>query len=428
MIGTCGPRVPAHQVTTRHLGAAYPFIAEAGLGSRGVVVGDDLLGGSFVFDPFELYAQGVISNPNMVVFGQIGRGKSAFVKTFLWRQAVFGRRAWVVDPKGEYGDLAAAWGVRPVALRPGGAIRLNPLDPGPEHVGGPVDGEGSTARRQMELLVSLAGACLRRDLLPRERAALGAALQVATERATVPIVPTVVEALLDPAAQAAASLRTSRGELLEDGRDVALELRRLVHGDLCGMFDGPTTDGLDLSSPLVILDLSALYSSSALGVLMACATAWLQAHLARAAAASGAGRAQTFVVIDEAWALLSNLGVARWLQASWKLSRAFGVANVAILHRVTDLHSVGASDSEQVALAKGLLADSETRVIYAQSPGELAVASDLLSLSSTEASLLPQLRRGVALWKVGQGSYLVQHRLSNLERTLVNTDGAMAAG
>jgi hypothetical protein len=428
VIGTSGPRVPAHQVTTRNLGAAYPFIAEAGLGSRGVVVGDDLLGGSFVFDPFELYAQGVISNPNMVVFGQIGRGKSAFVKTFLWRQAVFGRRAWVVDPKGEYGDLAAAWGVRPVALRPGGAIRLNPLDPGPEHVGGLVDGEGSTARRQMELLVSLAGACLRRDLVPRERAALGAALQVATERATVPIVPTVVEALLDPAAGAAASLRTSRSELLEDGRDVALELRRLVHGDLCGMFDGPTTDGLDLSSPLVILDLSALYSSSALGVLMACATAWLQAHLARAAAASGAGRAQTFVVIDEAWALLSNLGVARWLQASWKLSRAFGVANVAVLHRVTDLHSVGASDSEQVALAKGLLADSETRVIYAQSPGKLAVASDLLSLSSTEGSLLPQLRRGVALWKVGQGSYLVQHRLSDLERTLVNTDGAMAAG
>jgi len=35
----------------------------------------------------------------MVVFGQIGRGKSAFVKTFLWRQAVFGRRAWVVDPR-----------------------------------------------------------------------------------------------------------------------------------------------------------------------------------------------------------------------------------------------------------------------------------------------------------------------------------------
>ena len=164
------PHLPAHQVTTRNLGAAYPFIAEAGLGRRGVVIGDDLLGGSFVFDPFELYAAGVVSNPNMVVFGQIGRGKSAFVKTFLWRQAVFGRRAWVVDPKGEYGDLADAWGVRPVALRPGGAIRLNPLDPGPDAEGAAPD---ATGRRRMELLASLASACLGRSLVPRERAALG---------------------------------------------------------------------------------------------------------------------------------------------------------------------------------------------------------------------------------------------------------------
>jgi len=430
------PRVPAHQVTTRNLGAAYPFIAEAGLGRRGVVIGDDLLGGSFVFDPFELYAAGVVSNPNMVVFGQIGRGKSAFVKSFLWRQAVFGRKAWVVDPKGEYGDLADAWGVRPVALRPGGAIRLNPLDPGPDDDG--EAGPDASGRRRMELLSSLASACLGRGLVPRERAALGVALAEATRGAAVPTVPVVVEALLTPTSDAARSLRTEQRDLLEDGRDVALELRRLVHGDLCGMFDGPTTVGLDLSSPLVVLDLSALYSSAALGVLMACATAWLQAAMARTAVNAGGGgggggggaswgRGRFFLVVDEAWAILSNLGVARWLQSSWKLSRAFGVSNVAVLHRVSDLRSVGASDSEQVALAQGLLSDSETRVVYAQSPGELEAAAELLSLSATESDLLPQLRRGVALWKVGQRSFLVQHRLSAMERSIVDTDAAMTA-
>jgi hypothetical protein len=435
------PRVPAHQVTTRNLGAAYPFIAEAGLGQRGVMIGDDLLGGSFVFDPFELYAAGGVSNPNMVVFGQIGRGKSAFVKTFLWRQAVFGRRAWVVDPKGEYGDLADAWGVRPVALRPGGAVRLNPLDPGPERDGdgsgnGDGDGDGGsdpTGRRRMELLTSLASACLGRNLAPRERAALSSALAATARGSRVPTVPAVVEALLSPSEQAARSLRTARRDLLEDGRDVALELRRLVHGDLCGMFDGPTTTGLDLSAPLVVLDLSALYTSAALGILMACATAWLQATLARTAAGgspmSGAystSPGRFFLVVDEAWAILSNLGVARWLQSSWKLSRAFGVSNLAVLHRVSDLRSVGASDSEQVALAQGLLSDSETRVVYAQAAGELEAAAELLSLSDTEVDLLPQLRRGIALWKVGQRSFLVQHRLSAVERRIVDTDAAMA--
>ncbi len=205
------PHVPAHQVTTRNLGAAYPFIAEAGLTRRGVVIGDDLLGGSFVFDPFELYAAGVVSNPNMVVFGQIGRGKSAFVKTFLWRQAVFGRRAWVVDPKGEYADLARAWGVRPVALRPGGSVRLNPLDPGPDEAplrvrrGDAVTGDlpDATGQRRTELLSSLASACLARALAPRERAALGAALLDCAPRGAVPTVPMVVEALLAPGAEAA---------------------------------------------------------------------------------------------------------------------------------------------------------------------------------------------------------------------------------
>jgi len=195
------------------------------------------------------------------------------------------------------------------------------------------------------------------------------------------------------------------------------------------MFDGPTTPGLDLTAPLVVLDLSALYSSTALGVLMACATAWLQAALARTAVAAGEaaaeGRGRFFLVVDEAWAILSNLGVARWLQSSWKLSRAFGVSNVAVLHRVSDLRSVGASDSEQVALAQGLLSDSETRVVYAQSPGELDAAAELLSLSETEMELLPQLRRGVGLWKVGQRSFLVQHRLSGMERQMVDTDAAM---
>ena len=167
-----GFSVPAHAVTTRNLGAAYPLVAEAGLGHRGVLIGHDLLGGSFVYDPFELYGAGAVSNPNMIVFGQIGRGKSALLKTYLWRQAVFGRQAWVVDPKGEYGPLAELWGVRPVALRPGGAVRLNPLDPvrrpgDAAHVGGPDD----PARRQSELLVSLASACLGRTLRPRERAA-----------------------------------------------------------------------------------------------------------------------------------------------------------------------------------------------------------------------------------------------------------------
>ena len=423
MIGTT-PRVPAHVATTRHLSAAYPLVSEAGLGHEGVLIGRDVLGGSFVYDPFALYRRGVVTNPNMVVFGQIGRGKSSFVKTYLWRQAVFGRHAWVVDPKGEYGPLAQAWGVEPVALRPGGSVRLNPLDTEEEVAGdGPVV-VGEAMRRRVALTASLAVACLGRDLLPRERAAVDAAVGDATGQARAggmpaPVLPQVVDALLAPGADASRDLRTTPSTLMEDGRDVALELRRLVNGDLAGMFDGPTTPGLRLDAPLVVLDLSAVYHSPALGVLMACAAAWLQS------AVRARHRNRIIVVVDEAWAILSNLGVARWLQSSWKLSRAQGVANMAVLHRLSDLRSVGTEGSEQVNLAEGLLADSETRVVYAQSPGEVARTGELLGLTATEAELVTQLRRGMALWKVGQRSFLVEHRLASGERWLTDTDQAM---
>ena len=429
MIGPLGvrlpPGMPAHVATSRHLCAAYPLVAEAGLGHEGVLIGRDVLGGSFVYDPFTLYRRGVVTNPNMVVIGQIGRGKSSFVKSYLWRQAVFGRSAWVIDPKGEYGPLCRAWGVTPVALRPGGPVRLNPLDTGEVVITEGGDRTDEHAARRTALTASLAVSCLGRDLLPRERAAIDAAL-AATDAAArtgsmlAPTLPQVVEALLDPGADAAAALRTTRAELVEDGRDVALELRRLVHGDLRGMFDGPTTEGLRLDGPLVVLDLSAVYHSPALGVLMACAAAWLQS------AVRATHRNQILLVVDEAWAILGNLGVARWLQSSWKLSRALGVANIAILHRLSDLAAVGSAGSEQVGLAEGLLADSETRVVYAQSPGEVARTGELLGLTDTEADLVSTLHRGTALWKVGRRSFLVEHHLGRGERWMVDTDRAMA--
>src|SRR5580658_3631156 len=289
--------IPAHEATTRHLGAVYPFLCEPGIGGsagaragrgRGVLVGRDLLGTTFFYDPFALYRSGFLTNPNMVVIGQIGRGKSAFVKTYLWRLAVFGKRAWVVDPKGEYGALARAWGVEPVALRPGGSIRLNPLDAVPSTAAvGTVDED--VARQRGELLASLSGASLGRPLLPTERSALDLAVARTSSplkgtggapgAVSGPTLPEVVDALLRPESDSARAVGTDVAGLAADGRQVALELRRLVAGDLRGMFDGPTSPGIRLDSALVVLDLSAVYHSAALGILMTCATAWLQAGL-----------------------------------------------------------------------------------------------------------------------------------------------------
>lgn len=195
-------------------------------------------------------------------------------------------------------------------------------------------------------------------------------------------------------------------------------MRRLCQGDLAGLFDGPTSAGVDLDAPLVVLDLSALYDSPALGLLMLCATAWLQAALRRT-------DSHTIIVVDEAWAILRDVQTARWLQASYKLCRSYGVANIAVVHRLSDLRAVGATGSEQARLAEGLLSDSETHVLYQQPADVVRDSRELLRLTDAEADLLRRLRRGQALWRVGGRSFHVQHLLAAAERAVVDTDQRM---
>ena len=403
-----------HVATTAHVQAAYPFMAETGLGPHGPYIGRDIYGGAFCYDPFHLYQQGALTNPNCLVIGQVGRGKSALLKTYLLRQIVFGRQAWIVDIKGEYAPLARALGIEPIRLEPRGRVTLNPLTP----KGGP--------QRQLDLVGSIAAAALARPLQPVERTALHTALKTATETAKGREVtlPDLVHALLHPDGRIAADLAMTPVQALDATRELALALRELCSGALAGMFDSPTTPGLNLDAPMVVLDLSAVLTASpvALAVLMACATAWLRATIDQEPAGEGH---QRIVVVDEAWRVLSSLGVGEWLQQSFKLSRGLGVQNVVVMHRLTDLEATGAAGSREVRLAEGLLADTETKVIYAQPQDQIPRTRELLGLTDTEASLLPTLGRGWALWKVGRRSFLAQHRLTPLEHALVNTDQKM---
>lgn len=114
------------------LAGAYPFLAEGGLGSQGVFIEQDLYsGGSFVYDPWVLYANGVITAPNVVVAGIIGSGKSSLAKSLYTRSLGFGRRVSIPgDPKGEHSAVAEAVGGRVIKLGHGLPARLNPLDEG----------------------------------------------------------------------------------------------------------------------------------------------------------------------------------------------------------------------------------------------------------------------------------------------------------
>jgi type IV secretory pathway VirB4 component len=387
------------------------------LGGRGIYIGRDLYGGSFAYDPFALYERRVLTNPNMLVIGEVGSGKSALVKSYLLRQGVFGRIPWVSDPKGEYADVARALGCPPIRLAPGGTVRINPI------------ADTSDPEGQLALLQAIGAAALGRPLEPEERGGLREALRVLDAvPGEEPTLPWVVHVLLHPVSEMADRLATTPPRFALAVRTVALALQRLCDGELRGMFDARTSPGLDLNGRAVVLDLSAFYDSSALGIVMTCAAAWQRAAMAEAhrrADRDGNPGAKFVNVFDEAWRAISLRGVGEWLQDSFKKSRAYGLQNIVVMHRLSDLRAAGDAGSREVALAEGLLHDTQTRVVYRQARDEVPHTEQVLGLSRLEAELVPDLAPGVALWKVGGRSFLVQHRLSEFEAPLVDTDGRM---
>lgn len=412
-------RLPRHQDTSATLAGAYPFLAEGGLGSAGVFVGQDLYSGaSFVYDPWVLYAQGLITAPNIVLAGIVGSGKSSLAKSLYTRSIPFGRRVYVPgDPKGEHTAVAEAVGGRAIVLGHGMSTRLNPLDEGHRPSGlSDAEWQSQVTSRRRDLIGALAETVLDRGLTPLEHTAVDFALTDAVRSAEVPILPMVVDRILAP------QPKDDDGRLAEDGRLVGHALRRLVAGDLAGLFDGPSTVRFDPSLPMVSLDLSRVAENSTLiSVLMTCSSAWMESALLDPA---GGPR---WVVYDEAWRLMSHPALLRRMDAQWRLERHYGIANLLIFHKLSDLDNVGDQGSAMRALASSLLANAETRVIYRQESDQLGATAQALGLTGTEQGLLPGLGTGQGLWRIKNRSFVVQHQLHPAELAMYET-GQKARG
>jgi type IV secretory pathway VirB4 component len=415
---------PGHLATTAHIQAAYPFVAQAGLGARGVLIGRDVYGGPFAIDPWRMYEQGLVHDPNMLIVGRPGYGKSALVKTLLLRQRLFGRRVEVVDPKGEYDNLITALGGVVIRLEPGGATRLNPL----ERIGAP--------EQRQALLLAVTRAMLNRRLEQHEAVGLAAALTAADQRHQhrEVCIPDIVGELKNPSEATAHELNVTCHAATQELRNCALALHRLCAGPLRGMFDAPTNTGEQTwEKPAIGLDVSALaglaLDPAALAIAMICATTFLDAkrhQRTREARDHGLEPDKTIRANDEGWRALPVPGLAEYYQQNFKLSRETGVQHIVVLHRFSDLSSAGETGSRAQQLAEGLSSETATRVVYRQAEQEEQLTARVVGLSSTEQRMIArELRQGEGLWRIEGRSFRVRHLTSSSEWPLIQTDGSM---
>ena len=417
-------RARFHRGTTAHVASLYPFSVRSGAGHTGAYVGLDMLagGGEFCWDPFEAYALGAVTNPNCWVFGEPGNGKSALVKSLLWRMAAIygtgegGRWFAIADPKGEYLDLAARLGLSVVRLAPGGSARLNPLEDGPGAGDEPAE---QRDLRRAEMVCALVATVLDRPLAQVEDAAVFAAVEHLGRRRGPATLAELAGVLHRPGPEVVERLRVDGAALESQLGQVGFALDKLLSRSLRGMFDGASTVPLRWDGPGVVLDLSAVpIDSEALPLVMVAAAGWLSQLMA------GAGP-QRVQVLDEAWALLANHHTARYLQTCFKLGRTYGVANICVAHRPSDLGAQADDGTATAKIASGLLADAATKILLRQAPDQLAAASTSFGLTDPERHIVAHLARGRALWKVAGRSAVVQHMVSATEASIVDTDARM---
>lgn len=425
------PYIKPWRATLRPLRVLYPFLAEQGLGSEGMLVGTDAFTqAAFCFDPWVLYANGVVTNPNIALAGVIGTGKSSVMKCLALRGMATGKRTYIPgDVKGEWGALARAVGG--MVISPGGARRnrINPLDEGTRpsrdatgHAITDTEWYSMVTRDRLSLLSSLIEAMLSRPMTPLEHTAVSTALARTVRANSTPLISQVVTQLLEPDVKAGDLPPgvDGKGTLANMGKDPGHSLLRLISGDLAGVFDGPSTVMFDPNAPMISVDLSAFPTgTTTLPLLMSCTAAWMESAL------RDPDSGQRFIIYDEAHRLLTEAALLDRMKDHWKLSRAWGISNVLVLHRISDLEAIGESDSRARALAEGLLADTSTRIIYRQEKDQIPTTAKILGLTSIASELVPSLQRGTGLWLVGQRQFVVNHLRTDFEQILTDTDAAM---
>ncbi|HTJ68130.1 MAG TPA: ATP/GTP-binding protein [Actinospica sp.] len=427
-----GPLLP--QITTQRRGirttsaqacGLYLAVGAPTMDHRGVIIGRERYSGkAFVFDPFVLYAPESrvrLPSPHWLVLGKSGHGKSALTKCYVLRQLRYRDRSFVVldaqgeGSVGEWDAIAKAYGVTPIRLaygeQDGRGIRINPLDPAI-----PTAHQEAVLVSQIEILVS---GELNADAKFAVSVALAAAKKVATEQERVPLLSDVLTALTAPSPAQLGERVCTAQELSDWGLQAAFALNRLVHGDLAGLFDGPTTEGIDLSSRLIVFDMSRLpREGPSMPLFMAVIGPWL-----RFGWLSPDDNVKRTLICEEAWHILSHRPVARLFNELIRYGRRLGLGFIAVVHHLSD------ALLKDIPEAESIIKLTATRIVYHIQGDDADATADYLALPRWARDAIKDSANlcapGNAVWSFAGATMLVEHLRTAAERTLTDTDARM---
>ncbi|MER6845811.1 ATP-binding protein [Streptomyces platensis] len=432
----------------------YPFVLGAGLPAEGVPLGPDMLTNELVcFDPAGWVGR-LLTNPGVWIQSQPGVGKSAIAKRISLVYNGYGHKVLVPgDVKGEYAPMVSGLGGQVVRIGRG-LDRLNPLDSGPLRRILPTLPQARRESllmeingRRQELLHALLSteAGMGRRPTSTEQNVVASAIRIVTAGldGDDPVIPDVVKVLREgPSTLWQQLMVDTEDDYRRLVREVTLALENLCEGPLSGLFDGPTTQPLDLQAPALSVDLSSLLTAGDAVVSAGLLATWAYSYSAvDSARAAGLMDAPLVIPIDEMWrALRAGPGMVAAFDAMTRLNRQKGEVSLFITHSMRDLDAL--ATEEDRAKAAGMLDRCNSMILGALSVGELERISAQRPLTEAEIGLVSSWSApastgldGTTQVHPGRGKYLlrlgtrpgtaVRLELTAAERQMYDTDQAM---
>lgn len=350
---------------TSSLARLFPFSPPDLDTRRGTLYGIDTRAGSpVIYDPFDAS----FLNANTAVLARSGSGKSFSTKLAVLRGAERGITAYVIDPEGEYADMARAAEGR--ILSPGVPGQgMNPFVIDPEDPEELLQRIGSL-RRLLEVMIG-------ERLSAERRAALDHALAgYYTERRT------------------RTSFRDFYQYLQDDDAELAALLRPFATGSLRHLLSDEGDDLLSNEAVMTVFDLRLLEPELRPAAAMVCTeTVWT------AAARNPRPR---LLIVDEVWTIMQHPEGAAFMVGLAKRARKHRLGLRFITQDVQDLLAEDHSNPITGHSGRALLQNAAFKLLLQQDAAAISAVADAFDLT-------PELQRWLVSSPRGDGLLIARN-------------------
>lgn len=368
----------------------FPFVSSELVQESGILYGINKSNSSLVIiDRFSL------NNANSIIFAQSGSGKSYTSKVEILRQLMQGTKVIVIDPEGEYKQLAKSVNGTYIKVSVNSAEKINPFAYSLDSVT-----EDNNLPEQIQDLTELISLMVG-SLTSEERAVVDKALLQTyksvgltgrkngkrPEKITFPL------------------LKDFYAELKHlKQKDLCDRLERFVKGSLAEVFNAQTN--IELSNRLVVFDIKDL-NQSLRPIMMMVIANFVNNEVKR-------NPQKRMLVIDEGWLLLQEPESARFVSSLVRRARKYYLGVTIISQQANDFLSQD--------YGKAIASQSSLRVLMRQDTTTIKKVAEEFHLSAYEQHYLLTCDRGEAVVIADQNHVVVKIVASEEEHPLLTTD------